>query len=409
MRPTTSAAAVLLAVALAACSKGDAPAAPAVAASRAYRVTVAAVEPKPLVYSVNAVGSLEARQVVTVPARVEGMLDRLDFDEGSAVTPETVLAVIDERRYSLVVDLAKAAVREAEATAKQSDAAVASAAARTARVNAELEEARANLARWTALRAKDPGFVTEEKLLGLEASAKSLAASLDEAKAGEAEAAARTRELTATIEARHAAVAIAEKNVADTRVRSPIAGVVEKRQVGAGQYVKVGDPIATLIDTSSLRLRFSVGETESVRLTNDQTVSFSVRAFPAKTFHAKLFHMDSTADPTTRMVECLATVTDADAALRPGFFAEVNVEISRSDAAILVPEGALLATEQGFVGYVVEKGRAVRRPFVIGLHTKDGGVEVLSGLAAGESLVIRGAQSLVPGVPVEIVTEAAKQ
>jgi membrane fusion protein (multidrug efflux system) len=402
MRPTTSAAAVLLAVALAACSKGDAPAAPAVAASRAYRVTVAAVEPKPLVYSVNAVGSLEARQVVTVPARVEGMLDRLDFDEGSAVTPETVLAVIDERRYSLVVDLAKAAVREAEATAKQSDAAVASAAARTARVNAELEEARANLARWTALRAKDPGF-------GLEASAKSLAASLDEAKAGEAEAAARTRELTATIEARHAAVAIAEKNVADTRVRSPIAGVVEKRQVGAGQYVKVGDPIATLIDTSSLRLRFSVGETESVRLTNDQTVSFSVRAFPAKTFHAKLFHMDSTADPTTRMVECLATVTDADAALRPGFFAEVNVEISRSDAAILVPEGALLATEQGFVGYVVEKGRAVRRPFVIGLHTKDGGVEVLSGLAAGESLVIRGAQSLVPGVPVEIVTEAAKQ
>jgi RND family efflux transporter MFP subunit len=169
--------------------------------------------------------------------------------------------------------------------------------------------------------------------------------------------------------------------------------------------VKVGDPVATLVDTTSLRLRFSVGETESVRLKLGQTVSFGVRAFPARKFEAKLFHLDATADSTTRMVECLATVTDRDPALRPGFFAEVNVQIARSDASIVVPEASLLATEQGFVGYVVEGGKAVRRPLVSGLHTKDGGVEILSGLTAGEVLVVRGAASLLPGVPVEAVEE----
>ena len=404
-----SAGLALVLLCAAACGKDGPAAPPPKPAARAYRVTATKVESRPLVYAVEAIGSLDPLQVVTVPARVEGALDRLDFDVGSVVTPETVLAVVDERRYSLVVAQAKAAVEEAEASARATEAAMASAAARTARVTAELDEARSNLARWTALRAKDPGFVSEEKILGVESGAKSLAASLDEAKAGEAEAAARLRQAKATVESRQATVAIAAKNVEDTRIRSPIAGVVETRHVAAGQYVKVGEAVATLVDVSKLRLRFSVSESESVRLVTGQSVGFRVKAFAGREFRAQLFHVDATADAATRMVDCLATVTDGDPSLRPGFFAQVDAEIARKDAALVVPEGALLATEKGFVAYVVEDGRAVARPLALGMHTKDAHVEVLAGLAAGERLVVGGAQNLTNGVVVEVVEDGVKQ
>jgi hypothetical protein len=57
----------------------------------------------------------------------------------------------------------------------------------------------------------------------------------------------------------------------------------------------------------------------------------------------------------------------------------------------------------------VENGRAALRPLVLGLHTSDGGVEVLSGLSAGEKLVVDGAQSLQDGVLVEVVEDAARK
>jgi len=398
---------LVLSLAICGCAKqGDAP--PTKTAARAYRVTTTPVATRPITYAVEAIGSLEAFQVVVVPARTEGALDKLDFDVGSAVTPDTVLAVVDERRYSLVVLQADAAVVEAEAAAKQAEAAAASAAARTARAKAQLEDADADLARWKALQAKNAGFVTEEKILSMEATAKSLRAGLDEMTAGEGEAAARVRETAAAVETRRAAVEIAKKNVADTHVRPPIAGVVQKRHVSAGQYVKVGDPIATLVDVSKLRLRFSVGESESVQLANGQPMTFHVRAFPDRAFKADLFHVDVVADATTRMVECLATVSDPDPALHPGFFAEVRVEISKGGGSIVIPEGALLATERGFVAFVVDGGKAAIRPVTLGLHTKDGAVEVLKGLAAGETLVVNGAQSLQDGVPVDVVDEAKK-
>ena len=81
---------------------------------------------------------------------------------------------------------------------------------------------------------------------------------------------------------------------------------------------------------------------------------------------------------------------------------------AKSGDTIVVPEGSLLATEKGFVAYVVVGGKASQRPVKIGLHTKSGGIEILEGLAAGDVLVVNGAQSLQPGVPVEVVDEAKK-
>jgi multidrug efflux system membrane fusion protein len=353
-------------------------------------VATAPVSTRPVVYLVETHGSLEAYETVVVPARVEGTIESLDFEEGTAVTPATVLAEIDTERYALEVRRAENAVAQAEGT-------LARAAAQIEWEKASLAEAESNLARRRAIREKNPDFVSEEEITTLEAAVARFRASQDRSRADEQGA-------RAALEEARTRVALARKNLADSKVRSPLAGVVERKHVAAGQYLQAGDPIATLVDTHQLRLRFRVGEAEVVRLREGQKVAFRVQSFPDREFEADLVHIQGIADPATRRVECLATVADPDPALRPGFFATVRIEVSREEEAVVIPEGAILPTEWGFVAFVVEEGTARRRDLVLGLHTREGGIEVLSGLRPGEALVVEGTAALEDGVRVQVVS-----
>jgi multidrug efflux system membrane fusion protein len=376
---------------LGACDRGPAPST-GPRPARAFRVGVTPVATRPLSYAVEAVGSLEAYDVVSVPARVPGVLESLDFDEGDAVGTDKVLAVVDGQRYVLELEQAAASLGKAEAT-------VESAKARTGQAEAVLKEAESNLARRKGLREKNPGWVTEEEVSALETAAARARASVEEARAGE-------RESAALVEVAKSLRAMARKNLEDARVRSPIAGTVERRRASVGQYVREGDPIATLVDVSRLRVRFRVSESESVRLVKGQPATFRVAAFPGRDFDCAIVHVNASADPATRMVECLAAVKDPPAALRPGFFASVSVTVAREGEAIVIPVEAILPTEKGFTAFTVVDGKAASRKLRLGLHTRDGGVEVLEGLARGDVLVTAGAQILVDGVKVEIVQAA---
>ncbi len=377
---------------LAASAAGCGPAKPAASGpprSRAYRVSVRPVEVRPLDYAVEAVGSIEAYDVVTVPARVSGTIESLGFDEGDAVTPDQVLAVVDGRRHVLEVAEAKAAVGRAGAS-------VGSAEARVHLAEAVLREAETALDRRKGLRGKNPGWVTEDELTTLESAAERARAGLEEARAGNTVALAQ-------VEEERTRLALAERRDQDARVRSPLAGVIERRRVSPGQYVKEGDAVATLVDVSRLRARFRVSEAESVKIRRGQVVEVRVAAFPGRAFAAEVFHVNATADPSTRMVECLASVKDPPAGFRPGFFASVRALVERKDAAIVIPVAAVIPGEKGFSAFVAVDGKARRRPLRLGLHTRDDAVEVVSGLEAGEALVVEGAGSLEDGVPLEVV------
>ena len=386
---------------VAGCRPGAAPP-PGRTAPRAYRVAVRPVAAGPLAYSIDSVGTLEAYSVVSVPSRVEGTIESLSFDEGDAVSPDRVLAVVDGTRYALDLERARATLGRTEASVGSAKARTGQAEAAVVEAEAAHREAETSIARRRALREKSAGWVSEDELSTLEttvarakATVEKARASLEEARAGEREAAARVAE-------EKAALAIAENRASESRVRTPLAGIVERRHVAQGQYVKAGDAVATLVDASRLRVRFRVSEAESVLLKPGQAIELRVAAFPAEAIAAAIFHVNATADPVTRMVECVAEVKSPREGLRPGFFAEVRTEVSRSDAALVVPASSVLPTEQGFTAFVVEDGKARARTVRLGLHTRDGGVEVISGLAAGESLVVEGGNALVEGVPVEI-------
>jgi multidrug efflux pump subunit AcrA (membrane-fusion protein) len=120
----------------------------------------------------------------------------------------------------------------------------------------------------------------------------------------------------------------------------------------------------------------------------------------AREFLATIYHVGDLADPATRQVEVMGWVKNPGE-LKPGFFAEVTLASETRRGALLVPEGAVQASEKGFVTYAVEDGKARLRPIQIGLRTGTGLVEIQSGVKAGDVVVVEGSDRLTDGLAVE--------
>jgi len=324
-----------------------------------YPVEVETVTAGSVEYAIQAVGSVEAFEQVAVTARVAGAVEKVLFQEGDSVGPGRVLAEIEPERYRLA--LAAMQAEHAKAVAAR-------------------EEANAGLERRKAVNAKNPDLVRAEEV-----------------------DAWRTRLASAEAEVARAqsSVELAQLNLRDAFVRPPVAGVVQSRDVETGRYVQPGAVIATLLRREPLLLRFRVPEVEAAPLAPGLAARFTLRGGRDKVYSAVLTLVAAAADSRDRMVDITARVDDpARAELRPGAFAEVVVPVGLPGDAPVIPQTAIRPTERGFLAFVVEDGVARERLLELGLRTADGRVEIRSGLAAGERLVVRGAEALSDGAQV---------
>ena len=337
----------------AAATKGKSPGGGATFSAPPVPVEVLTVQTRDVQYSLTAVGSLMAQEIIHVPARVAGVIQDLAFHEGDWVTPDRVLARIDPERYRLAAARAKAALEEAEAKAN---------------------EAKAALDKRQALRAKDVGWVTLEELTNYQA---------------------QLEQAVAAAAALKAALDQAVKDAHDSEVRAEAPGIIDQKLVDTGQYLAAGTAVATMLDSRKLKLSFKVAESDASRLGKDPGITFRVKGIPDREFHASLYHLSGTSDPGTRMVECLAWVENPDRQLRPGNFADVTVALETRKGSMVVPQTAVLPTDRGFVGFVLKADNHVeKRSLRLGLFTQEGSVEVLDGLKPGDRVITRGASTL---------------
>ena len=350
----------LLVLLLAACKPGvHSSSAEGGSAKRAFPVEVRTVATEDVKYTIDAVGSLEPEEEVKVTARVSGMVEKVLFEEGAKVTPKTVLAEIDRSRYRMLADRAKASHE---------------------RSIADVRKAEIVLQNRQELKKKDPGYASDEEIATLSSQLASTRGAAAEAKSS---------------------LDLAMHDLENSQVRSLINGIIDTKAVSTGQYVALGALMASIVDESKLKLRFKVSETESVKLASvlggDRKISFTVRPLPGKIFTAELIHMSPQANTQTRTVECLALVENRDTLLKPGFFATVRAVVAVHEKAIVVPDAAILPTERGFVAFIVKNSRAVQRQVRPGLFVREGVVEILEGLAPGETLVVTGASAIADG------------
>jgi len=187
-----------------------------------------------------------------------------------------------------------------------------------------------------------------------------------------------------------------------TIIRAPFSGTMGLRSVSPGQYVTMGTPIGSLVKTMPLRLEFSVPERHMHQVRNGSEVRFTVADGVART--AKVYAGQPSIDPSTRSATLRARYPNADGALVPGFFAEVDIVLSERKEALVVPTEAMIPELGRTKVLVARSGKVVPTIVTTGIRMADE-IEVTSGLSAGDTVITTGILQLREGMPVSVTVK----
>lgn len=333
----------LFALLLVACGGESAPAGPGGGAAGMPPVPVVSVqaERQPWVEVIEALGTTQARESVTVTAKVTEVVERIRFSDGDRVSAGDLLVDLSGR---------------AEV--------------------AGLEEAQANY-----LETRQQ----YQRLAGLVEAGTVPRSQLD------AQVAAR--------DSARARVDSTRARLADRVITAPFDGVLGFRQVSPGTLVTPGTPIATLDDVSVIKLDFSVPETFLSALAEGQTVRARSAAFPQREFVGTVATVGSRIDPVSRAVTVRADFGNDEQLLRPGMLMTVRLE-KAPRSALVIPELAIVQVgSQAHVFRVEESGQVSRADVQVGARRR-GEVEIVHGLDEGDRVVVEGTVRLRPGMRV---------
>ena len=319
-------------------------------------VEVATIGTGSIVEISEAVGTTRAFESVTLTAKVAGTVEKISFEEGQSVKAGDELIRLD--------------VTERRADLEATRAAIATARAQRDETNQKLQR---------ALQLRQSGAGTEAQVADLTLQLRTIETAIALAEARERAAAAR---------------------LDDQILRAPFDGRVGLRQVSLGAMVDSRVAVVTLDDVSRMRLDFAVPETLINRVKVDAVVKSTSLAYPGRIFEGRVAVIDTRIDTVTRSAKLTAIIPNPDATLKPGMFMNVSLQVAARENALLAPEEAVVAEGPRQIAFVVKDGKIERRVVTIG-QRQDGKVEVLTGLAVGETIVVRGVQRIRQGQPVQ--------
>lgn len=312
-------------------------------------VVVAPVRTGTVVERAESVGTVRAREAVTITAKVPGMVTGIRFQEGQRVREGETLVELDAAALRAELDQARAA----------------------------LDDARTQLRRAQAVPVGQA--VTQARVDQLESLAR--------------QAEGRVRQAQAKLE--------------ELRISAPFQGRVGLRQVSPGALVQPGTTVTTLDDISRVRVEFAVPEVHLARLRTGSPVIAATAAYGDRRFEGRVAVVDTRIDPATRSVRVISEFDNPDEALKPGMFLTVELVLDRRDDTLLIAEEAIDPVGDRAFVFVVRNGRARRQEVKLGLRLP-GEVEVREGLAADEPVVVRGVQRLRNDLPVRVTETLAR-
>jgi RND family efflux transporter MFP subunit len=307
-------------------------------------------------------GTLTAERAATIRAEVAGTVVQAAVEEGQPVSNGQVLGRVNDNAVADVVLSARSGVRtatEAVAVAKRNAERSERLAQAGALADRELEQAR-----WSVMNAE------------------------------------------ATLADANARLAAAEKQLGYTVFRAPFSGIVSERHVNAGDNVSVGNPVFAIVDPSSLRLEAQVPVTALASLKVGTPVSFAVDALGDRGFEGRIVRINPAVDPATGQVRITVSLPNKAGRLVAGLFAQGRVAVEAREGIVL-PGSAI--DRRGIRPTVtkVDKGTAIRVEVALGIEdpTIDR-VEITTGLAVGDTIVIGAARGVQPGTKVRVAAPA---
>jgi membrane fusion protein (multidrug efflux system) len=370
------------------------------------------------------VGQTKAEETVELRARVEGILEKIYFKEGTSVKKGDLLFSIDKRPFEAALQSAKAVLAKAESDLAQAQQRtdVLQAQAQLTDAQATFSKTEQDLARVVPL-AKEKA-VTELELDAATAANKSAKANVDAKEANlkniEASVNYTIQRAAAEVSAAKARVIQAELDLSYCSIYSPLTGIIGFKQVDEGNLVGRGDAtlLATVSAADPLLVDFNLSEIEFLKLTEREEVRGTAHSLKFELIlsddsvhpHAGSFRViDRTVDPQTGTMKVECGFPNPNSYLRPGQFARVRVAVAERENAILVPQRAIQELQGAKTVLVVDaQNKASLRTITVG-DRSDKYLIVLEGLNPGERVIVEGMQKVRPGSEVNPTTADAEQ
>ncbi len=390
---------------------------------------------KPIPTYIEATGNLASDAQTDVAPAVSGKIAEVNFDIGTYVNQGDVLVRLDARDAAIRLDQARAQVEQQRKAASQAEANVDQAIANLRQtqarlgvtdgetfqikdfsqvksVTAQLELAEKELRRSERLletgdisrSSYDQRRSQRDALLGQLDEARSNAAvaikAIDTARSAVDTARAAAASARAALGPLEAQVAAAQKGVTDTAIRAPISGYVSERVADVGEYISPNTPnskIATIVRTSTLRVRIDVPEQEIGKIANGQGVSLQTSAYPDRNFAGVVARVSPSLNATARTLVVEAEVQNTEGLLKPGQFATVRIVQSKPEPAVMIPVSAIKTAGETNSVFVVKDG-AAREQFVqLGLLENDL-IQIKQGVVEGDMVAVGNLAALTDGV-----------
>lgn len=363
----------------------------------AVPVTVVPVRAQKVQRTVEFVGTLYANEEVTVSSEVEGRIASISADLGDRVDRGKVLAKIADREFRLTVEQTEGSLKETLAKLGlekvPSPNFDVSKTSPVIKAKAELDDAQVNLKRMKTLFDEKvisalEYDTTETRYKIALASYKN---SLEEAKA-----------LLAIAYSREAQLGTAGEKLKNTVIYAPLAGSISKRLVSAGEFVKVGSQLFTIVQDNPLKLRGMIPERFAPEVRTGQMAELRVDPFPNRVFRGTLTRISPSVEVASRSFVVEALVENPERLLKPGFFAKAFILTHVDPNALTVPQQALVTFAGVTKVFVMENNIARERVVQTGVRVGANEVEVTGGLKPGELIVISGLTRLTDGTAVKV-------
>ncbi|GMQ45027.1 efflux RND transporter periplasmic adaptor subunit [Vibrio sp. 10N] len=317
-----------------------------------FPVTVTTVKPVDWVPVIEAIGFVEPNQGVTLTSETSGVISNISFASGSMVEKDQLLVSLDS-------DVEKANLKSSQA---------------------RLPAAKAKYERYQGLYKK--GSISREAYDDAEASYFSLSADIESLKA----------------------------QIDRREIKAPFSGVVGIRNVFLGQYLQPSDDIVRLEDTSLMKLRFTVPQTDFSRISIGQDVDIFVDAYPNQPFKGSISAIEPAVSIQSGLIQVQADIPNNDGKLRSGMFARANIILPKLENQVTLPQTAITFTLYGDNVYVVTdvdgEKRVKQQVIKVGERTGDI-AHILEGVNPDDIIVTSGQVRLSNDVKVKVVESDA--
>ena len=381
-------------------------------ASSAAPVAVAgeAVAQRTLTTNLVYQGTLQARAKVPIIPRANGIVDATFVEVGDFIERDDVLAVLNADEVQLqaaqaqaVLEAARASLARAEAGARPEEILQAEAGLRQAQAN--YDAAKASLDRSRVLY--EEGVVSKAEWEAVQTQYEVATAGLRNAEnaleiARQGAHPEDLRSAVAAVQQAQAAADLAALAVEHTRIKAPLAGFIAQLQLDLGMTVGAGSAVGVIVDAEKLRMPVLVGSRDVVQLRRGQAAELTVDSLPDQVLQGTVATVAPAADQASGMYSVVFEFDNTAGVVRPGMHGSVSVQVQQLVDVLTIPFRALVdANGDPYVFVVTMDNTAERRPVELGVR-EGTHVQILSGLDAGEWVVVVGHDALRPGTTVRL-------